>query len=121
MKITLADVTVEIPNADQDGIHTFELSDSFWALWHKEKGLCKAFGFYIEKRRHRWVGIYKPYARFAEGSKRLRLTTQNDADGKKRTLFLEQKRTHNPMRTVCLGVDPGIANTGLSDCGAYPQ
>ena len=22
--------------------------------------------------------------------------------------------THNPMRSVCLGVDPGIANTGLS-------
>ena len=75
MKITLADVTVEIPNADPDGIHTFELSDSFWALWHKEKGLCKAFGFYIEKRRPRWVGIYKPYARFTEGSKRLQKET----------------------------------------------
>ena len=22
--------------------------------------------------------------------------------------------THNPMRSVCLGVDPGIANTGLA-------
>ena len=29
--------------------------------------------------------------------------------------------THNPMRSVCLGVDPGIANTGLAIVESRPS
>ena len=29
--------------------------------------------------------------------------------------------THNPMRSVCLGVDPGIANTGIAIVESRPS
>lgn len=72
MRITLKGFSVEIPDADQDGQHEFPLTDRFWDLWQKNSGLCKVFGFYIERQSNNWVGVYRPFAKYAEGSKRLR-------------------------------------------------
>ena len=55
-----------------DGEKTFAITDDFWEKWNEDKGLCKVYGFFIEKRGSEFIGIYRPYAIYAEGTKRLR-------------------------------------------------
>ena len=53
------------------GQKEFDLTTEFWQKWNKNKGLCKAHGFDVQRENDEWVGIYHPYAIFAEGTKRL--------------------------------------------------
>ena len=71
MVIQIKGVSVLIPDASSDGAKEFDIPDGLWDLWSKNKGLCKAHGFFIEKRQDKWIGIYRPFAIFAYGTKRL--------------------------------------------------
>ena len=71
MIIQFQGVLVSVPNPSIDGAKAFHIPDELWELWKEKKHICKAHGFYIEKRDGEWVGIYRPFTRFGEGTKRV--------------------------------------------------
>lgn len=71
MEIQFKDMVVEVPDADQDGPHYFRLNGLFWEVWNRDKSLCKLHGFDVERDGSGWIGVYRPFALFGEGTKRL--------------------------------------------------
>ena len=78
MKEILVDMAIDVPNADKDGEHSFLLSKAFWELWREDRAMCKLYGFFIEKDGDDWVGVYRPFAPFAEGTKRLAMQKEGN-------------------------------------------
>lgn len=71
MVIKFQGIKVSVPDPSSDGAKEFAIPDRLWDLWNANKELCKTHGFFIEKRDDEWVGIYRPFAIFAKGTKRL--------------------------------------------------
>ena len=71
MVIHFQGAKVSVPTPSSDGAKEFDIPPRLWELWKEKKHICKAHGFYIERRGDKWVGIYRPFAIFAEGTKRL--------------------------------------------------
>ena len=90
MIINFQGIQVSVPNPSTNGAKEFVIPDGLWDVWKKNKGLCKAHGFFIEQRNNEWVGIYRPFARFAEGTKRVREEQSEIDQSKKMDLYVPE-------------------------------
>ena len=54
-----------------DGKKEFDVTDAFWEKWNQDAAKCKQHGFSIRFENNQYVGIYSPFAIYAEGTKRL--------------------------------------------------
>ena len=54
-----------------DGAKYFEPTQALWSWWHHDKQECRYHGFDLKKKDGEWMGVYRPFAPLAEGTKRL--------------------------------------------------
>lgn len=84
MRIEFEGLMIQIiGNPATDGKKEFTLTDTFWEKWNADAVNCKRHGFSIKKEDGNYIGIYSPYAIYAQGTKRLErqsLQVHPDAD-----------------------------------------